>query len=303
MISVVGNVGSGKSFLINWLEEELKKLNISYKTIQEPVDLWINPFNFLKETENNTAMKPISQGYIFATLMNALQPLKNFNGVIIMERGVMNGIHEFSFEITNPLVRHFYYELGKLERELGVDLIINLNTSLKSCNERVVLRNRKGELESVAVNEYLSSIDMRHRDYIKMVEYLAPEKLISVNEGYDIKPIITTILSHTYSYLYESDDSETSDSTLDTILSSEDCDGCNDCDDDGLTDDSDHCPNDNLSDYSDEFFVGEPGVRKTLVSETVVSETGVSDIPLLDSTVENKLVKSSTIENNLSSSY
>lgn len=183
IVSVIGLMGSGKTHTITALEKKLSQRGIPVKNLQEPVELWLSPFNFLKETEEKTTFKPISQGYIFTTMMNMIQKEKYFNGVLLIERSICNGIHEFSFDEMNPLVRHFYYELGKLEREMGVDLIVNVNTSVPTSINRVIQRGRSGELETVSMNSYLQQLDMRHRDFVNIIKYLCPNKLIELNEN------------------------------------------------------------------------------------------------------------------------
>ncbi len=182
VISVIGLIGAGKTYLINALIEELNRNNIPCVNLQEPVHLWTHPYNYLKETEERSTFKPISQGYVFATMMNSLLPYYNFDGVLVIERSVVNGIHEFSFDEMNPLVRHFYYELGRLERQLGVDLIIDVNTSIDTCLDRIAKRNRSGELENISTIEYLKTLSMRHNDFVNIIKYLSPEKLIQVDE-------------------------------------------------------------------------------------------------------------------------
>lgn len=182
IISIIGLMGSGKTHTINAMERKLLAKGIPVKNLQEPVHLWTSPFNFLKETEEKSRFKPISQGYIFATMMNMILKERNFNGILLIERSICNGIHEFSFDEMNPLVRHFYYELGKVEREMGVDMIVNVNTSVTTSINRVLQRNRQGELESVPKDSYIQQLDMRHRDFINLTKYLSPEKLVELNE-------------------------------------------------------------------------------------------------------------------------
>ncbi len=182
VVSVIGLIGAGKTHIINSLTAELQSRGVECANLQEPVELWTKPYNFLKETEEKSQFKPISQGYVFVTMMNQLIPYKDFNGVIFIERSVTNGIHEFSFDEMNPLVRHFYYELGRLERQLGVDLIIDVNTSIDTCLDRIAKRNRSGELENISTIEYLKTLSMRHNDFVNIIKYLSPEKLIQVDE-------------------------------------------------------------------------------------------------------------------------
>lgn len=186
IITVVGNIGSGKSSVIQSLAKSLAAKSIPHVALEEPVDMWTYPYNFLKETEQTTNFKPIGQGYIFCTLMNKFIPLRNFDGIVLIERGVINGVYEFSRDETNPLVLHFYRELARFEREAGVNLIIDIQTSIQSCVHRIKSRSRDGELEEISITPYLTKLDTNHREFMNLCQYLCKEKVLVFDNEQDI---------------------------------------------------------------------------------------------------------------------
>lgn len=186
IVSFIGLIGSGKSFSIDKLKDEIKKYNISVVSLSEQVDKWIKPYNYLKEIENKTPMKPIAQTYIFTTMLNQLTSATNFNGIVLQERGIHNSIFEFADDIDNPLTRHLFYELSELEKKLGVDLIINLKATVELCDQRIRDRNRSGELEEVTNTSrinYLNELNKKHLEYLSLAKYFAADKVIEIESN------------------------------------------------------------------------------------------------------------------------
>lgn len=138
---------------------------------------------------------------------------------MIIERSITNAVYEFSYDESNPLVLHYYRELAKFEREAGFDLMINVQCSVENCIKHVAIRNRSGELQEVSRESYLRTIDTRHRGFIALAQYFAPEKLITIDNSADTSvadqidihtKLLTSVMSRLPRVEYETDSDSTS---------------------------------------------------------------------------------------------
>ena len=174
IISIEGNIGSGKSTLIDILKNTNK--NIIY--LPEPVNIW----NEIKDTSGVSILEKYykdQQRYAFSFQMMAYitrlslirKTLKSApeDCIIITERSIYTDREIFA---------KMLYDAGKIESieysiylrwfdefsETVLNGIIYIQTTPETCLTRINLRNRKGE-ESIPLS-YLEDCHRYHEDWI-----------------------------------------------------------------------------------------------------------------------------------------
>tara|TARA_Y100000768_G_C23990257_1_gene691984 strand:- start:1885 stop:2973 length:1089 start_codon:yes stop_codon:yes gene_type:complete len=178
IISLEGNIGSGKSTLVQCVKE-LNLLNVDYKTIfiQEPVDVW----NTIKDIDGITILERYyqdQQKFAFQFQMMAYisrlkqirDAIKEEYDIIITERSVMTDkevfaqmlydegkISEIEFAIYNKWFDEFISDLPKQQ-------LIYLETSPDTAFKRVNKRGRKGENIPIS---YLTKCHEYHNKWLK----------------------------------------------------------------------------------------------------------------------------------------
>lgn len=179
IISIEGNIGSGKSTFVKELETycnaNIKNMKIHF--LQEPVDIWNNVQN--PEGKNIIECYYANQEkYAFPFQMMAYisrihllkEALKNDYDIIITERCVHTDknvfaqmlfdegkIGEIEFKIYNMWFDEFLKDLPKIE-------IVYLKTDPNISNERVIKRSRKGENIPI---EYLEKCHNYHEKWLE----------------------------------------------------------------------------------------------------------------------------------------
>ena len=178
IFNVEGNIGSGKSTLINVLSKQLRCIDsrqIVY--VQEPVSEWAK----IKDTAGETMLEKFyadQHKYAFSFQMMAYisrlsllkRVIKDYpNAIIITERSVFTDKDVFA---------KMLYDEGKIEEvnyqiyltwfdefieEIPITGLIYVNTSPEKSKERVVLRDRTGETIPL---EYLKKCHDYHQDWI-----------------------------------------------------------------------------------------------------------------------------------------
>ena len=176
IFSVDGNIGSGKSTLVN----ELKNYYTNNKKIcflQEPVSIWENikdknGTNILVNYYNNQQKYAFTfqmMAYIsrLSLLKNAVE--SNLYDIIITERSVetdkmifakmlydMNIIEEIEYTIYNMWFTEFIKDLPKFK-------YIYVQTTPEISNERIIKRNRLGENIDI---KYLEKCHNYHENWL-----------------------------------------------------------------------------------------------------------------------------------------
>lgn len=179
LVSIEGNIGAGKSTLIQKLQEKYKdRSDILF--IQEPIDIW----NTIKDNTGKNILQYFYENlgkYAFAfqimayttrlnlikeTIRNASKKVK----VIVMERSLEADSNIFAkmlFEegVMNTIEYQIYNLMGKDNwNDYGVDGIIWLRTEPEECYSRIQHRNREGEQ---GINlEYLRKCHQYHLEWL-----------------------------------------------------------------------------------------------------------------------------------------
>ena len=187
IVSIEGNIGSGKSTFIKKLEEYIeennKEKNIFF--LSEPVDEWLNikdenDEHILSKFYNNQEKYSFTfqmMAYIsrLNKLKQAIDNLKNLdNPIIITERSLMtdkyvfaqmlydeNKIEKIEFEIYKKWFNSF-------NKETEIDKVIYIASKPEICYERVKLRDRDGE-ENIPL-DYLTKCHNYHENMIDILK-------------------------------------------------------------------------------------------------------------------------------------
>lgn len=175
IISIEGNIGSGKSTIINYLKQ-IKNNNIVF--VDEPVDEWLNIKSngknalelFYEDQYKNSFWFQVL-AYI-TRLRNLLETIKqNPNKIIITERSIYTDKYVFaqmlfdSGKISDIEFQTYNYWFDTFEKETKINTILFVNTNPEECMNRIQIRNRTEE-SNVELN-YL--IDC-HNKHIKWIE-------------------------------------------------------------------------------------------------------------------------------------
>ena len=180
IFSIDGNIGSGKSTLVEYLKQNLKKINeYSIVYIQEPVDVW----NTVKDTSGETILEKYYRSperYSFPFQMMAyitrLNSIRNAyreapdNTIFITERCLHTDYNIFAEMLYNSgkmedieyvIYCKWFYEFTDFFEISG---FIYLQIPPDVCHSRIESRNRKGE--SNIPLEYLQDCHNYHEKWL-----------------------------------------------------------------------------------------------------------------------------------------
>ena len=181
IISIEGNIGSGKSTLVRNLQNHLNNKKADVIFLQEPVDVW----NTIKD-ENGTILEQFYKdqekyGFSFqmmayisrlSILRNAIR--ENPKSVIVTERSLYTDKYVFAkmlYEqgnIEEIEWKTYNYWFDTFKELTKLDGLIYVNTSPEICFDRIKKRNRNGESDIPI--EYLNECDKKHHDWIDTTE-------------------------------------------------------------------------------------------------------------------------------------
>ena len=183
VISVDGNIGSGKSTLVKFLK--CKYNNLCF--LDEPVDEWLclidnNNENILHKFYNDkTRYSYLFQNFAFITraniLLKKINSFKNIFGqkIIITERSVETDRNIFakmlydSNNLTDLEYKIYNYWYKNLYPDIKVKNIIYLKTDPNVAFERIKKRNRKEE-EGVSI-DYINDVHKYHEEWLNNYKY------------------------------------------------------------------------------------------------------------------------------------
>jgi len=186
IVSIEGNIGSGKSTILKHLISKMPTLENDYEFVfvDEPVSLWEN----IKDVDGNNMIEKFyknPQRYAFAfqimafttrliylknAIDSSLNSFPNKTIIIITERSLhtdcfvfaellkkQNNIEDVCFQIYKQMFDEF-------SSNYSVDTLIYLKTTPEICSDRVKMRLRSGE-EGISLN-YLTQCHQEHETYI-----------------------------------------------------------------------------------------------------------------------------------------
>lgn len=192
IISIEGNIGSGKSTLVKLLNEKFNSPQIHF--LSEPVDEWSN---FMDENGENILTKfyKNQEKYSFTfqimayisrlnKLKHKMEELKmiNQNSIIITERSLSTDKHVFAQmlyddnkmeKIQLDIYNEWFHSFNK---ETTVKKIIYIQTQPEICSKRINKRSRSGE-ENIPL-DYLQNCHNYHENMMDIERKDGKEILI-----------------------------------------------------------------------------------------------------------------------------
>ena len=188
IVSIEGNIGSGKSTFIKKLEEHWNsKSNVNDKKVfflSEPVDEWLNIkdenvehiFSIFYNDQEKYSFTFQMMAYIsrLNKLKEAIDSLKlKENAVIVTERSLMTDKFVFAKMLYDEKkIEKIEYNIynkwfDSFNKETDIDKVIYISSDPKVCYERVKLRDRNGESDIPL--EYLTNCSLYHDNMIKNI--------------------------------------------------------------------------------------------------------------------------------------
>lgn len=172
IISIEGNIGSGKSSVI----EKLKKNYPNFHYLQEPVDIWTNNTDENGKTildyfyGDNTRWAYTFQNLAYITRIQQILEVKDKYDVIVTERSIFTDRNVFAKILEqdghiNKIEKSLYdqwFEL--LKKDVKIDGYIYIKADPKVSYERIKKRNRQGE-ENILL-EYLEKLHKAHNEWL-----------------------------------------------------------------------------------------------------------------------------------------
>jgi len=184
IVSIDGNIGSGKSTLVKHLKEIFKDDN-RFVFIQEPVNMWMENTdkktgeNILTKFYNNQEKYGFSfQIMAYATKLHILkEAIKNNPGkIIITERCVYTDKNVFAkmlydeSKIEDVCYNIYNFMFDEFLGNTTVNRYIYVKTDFKVCDRRIKKRERTGE-SSIPL-EYLSKCEKYHKDWLSQCNHV-----------------------------------------------------------------------------------------------------------------------------------
>ena len=180
LISIQGNIGSGKSSLLKKIENYKFKFNKKICFLQEPVDEWES----LRDENNLTLLQLYykdQQTYSFAfqimAFMTRLKQLKealskNYD-IIITERSLSADHNIFTKMLLDEnIIKHIEYKIylkwvDEFKLNMPNEYIIYLKTDPETAHERIIQRNRLGE--NININ-YINKCHNYHEYWLNNIK-------------------------------------------------------------------------------------------------------------------------------------
>ena len=182
IVSIEGNIGSGKSTLVEYLKKNKETLPPNVIYISEPVDIW----NEIKDSSGMSILEKYYQDqkkYAFPFQMMAyitrLSVIRKIfetspkDSIIISERSIYTDHEIFAKmlhdagkieDIEYSIYLKWFHEFS----ESVLHGIIYVKTHPETCIERIGIRNRKGE--STISKLYIEECDRYHENWINSTE-------------------------------------------------------------------------------------------------------------------------------------
>lgn len=181
IISIEGNIGSGKSTLVNYLKNTLDK--DKYIFVDEPVNTWQSikdneGIDILSKFYNNKEKYAFSfQMLAYISRISAIKKVINDDKIIITERCVNTDKEVFAKMLYDDnLIEDINYQIynmwfDEFNKDIKVNKFVYLQTDPILCSKRIKQRNREGEDIDL---DYLCKCHNYHENWITNI----PNKII-----------------------------------------------------------------------------------------------------------------------------
>ena len=207
IVSIEGNIGSGKSTLVNFLKE---KYSDKILFIDEPVDEWKKMKMDNKDVLEHFYLDQKKYSYLFQsfayiTRLKYLQDALNNPDydIIITERSTESDKYLFAKmlyeqKIMNELewkVYNTWYDYFNI----NIDLFIYVKTDIDNCIKRIKMRDRSGE-DSIS-KKYLTDLHNKHEEWLSIKKNIL---VINGNNNIYDEKIKNNYCKTLYNYLSQS---------------------------------------------------------------------------------------------------
>lgn len=179
IVSIEGNIGSGKSTLIQKLREYNSNGPILF--LDEPVKEWMDIQDEHGEDilskfyqDQQTFSFPFQMMAYISRLNKLKNAMKSNQNVIFTERSLTTDKHVFAKMLYDDgKMNTFEYQIynkwfDAFNKETEISHIVYVNTDPKVCHERIEKRSRKGE--NNISQEYLTSCHQYHDEMIRLMK-------------------------------------------------------------------------------------------------------------------------------------
>ena len=210
IISLEGNIGSGKSTLIKALKVYTQltlEKTMTIKYVQEPVEEW----NRITDDNGETLLQKFygnQSAYAFSfQIMAYITRFRKMLRIIEESDDDTIIICERSLETDKNVFGKMLYDCGKIRDidwsiynywfdtfadKIKPDILLYIETSIQTCSDRIMKRQRDGE--SAISTEYLQQCKQYHEDWITNSD--TPSKIINGNpDNSDLKSYESLLIS------------------------------------------------------------------------------------------------------------
>jgi len=191
IVSIEGNIGSGKSTMLNYFNRFT-----DVELIPEPVSEWcdVNGHNLLgKMYEDPKRWSFQFQSYVQLTRLKLLKQPTTCS-VKIIERSLQNNRYCFlenhrkeeTLQAAELNVLYTWFNFLQTNMDINLDLIVYLRTSPETAYERLKIRGRKEE--SGVPMEFINHLHQCYEDWLltdKFGPLPAPVLVLDANQGMD----------------------------------------------------------------------------------------------------------------------
>lgn len=175
LVSIEGNIGSGKSTIINYLKS-IQGDSIVF--VDEPVNEWTNIVvdgknaldHFYSDIKNNSFWFQIL-AYITRLRMLLETIENNPDKIIICERSIYTDKHVFaqmlyeSGNFSEIEWKTYLYWFDTFKEKTKLDYVLYVNTQPEECFNRINKRNRVEEIGKISL-DYLTLCHNKHTDWL-----------------------------------------------------------------------------------------------------------------------------------------
>jgi len=194
IISLEGNIGIGKSTLLDNLEKYYDDKNVIF--LREPVDEWMKIKDssgisilshfYLDPQKYGCSFQLVVLKTMYELLSNTIKENLNCE-LIICERSVLSSYHVFAKMMLNEIEFKIFESFYSQYNSLVPHKVIYLDTSAKICSQRIEKRNREGEQNIDLV--YLKKCEKYHHEWLNTLSQTETDILIiniDSNINYDL---------------------------------------------------------------------------------------------------------------------
>jgi deoxyadenosine/deoxycytidine kinase len=212
LVTIEGNIGSGKSTIINHLRN-LKSDYIVF--VDEPVSEWLsithngkNALEVFYEDQKENSFWFQILAYI-TRLRNLLKTIEEYpNKIIICERSIYTDKYVFakmlyeSGYLSEMEWKTYSYWFDTFKDKTELDLILYVNTDPDECYNRIIKRNRSEEINKIS-RDYLKMCHNKHLEWFDLNNVDNKTKIIHINGHNSVEDVMDFVKTITNQLIAE----------------------------------------------------------------------------------------------------